>query len=131
MKLMKTPSVPTTFLTEQVWIVDTFIKVCSSPSYRSRSPFLLPLSFLSLSLCARPQNNGKFCPGSGRLNQLCNTRPCPVHAVDFRAQQCAEYNSKPFRGWYYKWKPYTKVDGMTGQSEFAVYASHEHDVHQK
>ncbi|XP_060898491.1 A disintegrin and metalloproteinase with thrombospondin motifs 18 isoform X1 [Labrus mixtus] len=58
----------------------------------------------------RPQNNGKFCSGSGRLNQLCNTRPCPLNAVDFRAQQCAEYNSKPFRGWYYKWKPYTKVD---------------------
>ncbi|XP_008403096.1 A disintegrin and metalloproteinase with thrombospondin motifs 18 isoform X1 [Poecilia reticulata] len=58
----------------------------------------------------RPQNNGKFCPGSTRLNQLCNTRPCPAKALDFRAQQCAEYNSKPFRGWYYKWKPYTKVD---------------------
>ncbi|XP_041850705.1 A disintegrin and metalloproteinase with thrombospondin motifs 18 isoform X3 [Melanotaenia boesemani] len=58
----------------------------------------------------RPQNNGKFCSGSSRLNQLCNTRLCPPNAVDFRAQQCAEYNSKPFRGWYYKWKPYTKVD---------------------
>uniref|UniRef100_A0A7N6FJE3 ADAM metallopeptidase with thrombospondin type 1 motif, 18 n=1 Tax=Anabas testudineus TaxID=64144 RepID=A0A7N6FJE3_ANATE len=58
----------------------------------------------------RPQNNGKFCSGSSRHNQLCNTRPCPHNAVDFRAQQCAEYNSKPFRGWYYKWKPYTKVD---------------------
>ncbi|KAM6942660.1 A disintegrin and metalloproteinase with thrombospondin motifs 18 [Xenentodon cancila] len=58
----------------------------------------------------RPQNNGKFCPGSSRLNQLCNTQPCLLSAVDFRAQQCAEYNSKPFRGWYYKWKPYTKVD---------------------
>uniref|UniRef100_A0A8C5EZ23 Peptidase M12B domain-containing protein n=1 Tax=Gouania willdenowi TaxID=441366 RepID=A0A8C5EZ23_GOUWI len=59
----------------------------------------------------RPQNNGKFCTGSSRLNQLCNTQPCPFNTVDFRAQQCAEYNSKPFRGWYYKWKPYTKVDG--------------------
>eukprot|EP00066_Takifugu_rubripes_P005435 XP_003969478.1 PREDICTED: A disintegrin and metalloproteinase with thrombospondin motifs 18 [Takifugu rubripes] len=58
----------------------------------------------------RPQNNGKFCPGSSRFNQLCNTRPCPPNTVDFRAQQCAEYNSKLFRGWYYKWKPYTKVD---------------------
>ncbi|KAM3625506.1 uncharacterized protein V6R79_013133 [Siganus canaliculatus] len=58
----------------------------------------------------RPQNNGKFCSGSSRLNLLCNTRPCPLNSVDFRAQQCAEYNSKPFRGWYYKWKPYTKVD---------------------
>uniref|UniRef100_A0A3P8S3Z0 ADAM metallopeptidase with thrombospondin type 1 motif 18 n=1 Tax=Amphiprion percula TaxID=161767 RepID=A0A3P8S3Z0_AMPPE len=58
----------------------------------------------------RPQNNGKFCSGSSRVNQLCNTRPCRPNAVDFRAQQCTEYNSKPFRGWYYKWKPYTKVD---------------------
>uniref|UniRef100_A0AAY4CIP9 ADAM metallopeptidase with thrombospondin type 1 motif, 18 n=1 Tax=Denticeps clupeoides TaxID=299321 RepID=A0AAY4CIP9_9TELE len=57
-----------------------------------------------------PQHNGKFCPGPGRLHQLCNARPCQANAVDFRAQQCAEYNSKPFRGWYYKWKPYTKVD---------------------
>lgn len=66
--------------------------------------------------CHRPQNNGKFCPGSSRLNQLCNTRPCPLPSVDFRAQQCAEYNSKPFRGWYYKWKPYTKVDSKIRQS---------------
>ncbi|XP_016887811.1 A disintegrin and metalloproteinase with thrombospondin motifs 18 isoform X1 [Cynoglossus semilaevis] len=58
----------------------------------------------------RPQNNGKFCTGSSRFNQLCNTWPCPPTSVDFRAQQCAEFNSKPFRGWYYKWKPYTKVD---------------------
>ncbi|XP_061621300.1 A disintegrin and metalloproteinase with thrombospondin motifs 18 isoform X2 [Phyllopteryx taeniolatus] len=58
----------------------------------------------------RPQHNGKFCYGPGRQNQLCNTRPCPHNSVDFRSQQCAEYNNKPFRGWYYKWKPYTKVD---------------------
>lgn len=59
-----------------------------------------------------PQHNGKFCQGPGRLHQLCNTKPCQPDGVDFRAQQCAEYNSKPFRGWYYKWKPYTKVEGM-------------------
>lgn len=59
-----------------------------------------------------PQHNGKFCQGPGRLHQLCNTKPCQPNGVDFRAQQCAEYNSKPFRGWYYKWKPYTKVEGM-------------------
>ncbi|XP_056317948.1 A disintegrin and metalloproteinase with thrombospondin motifs 18 [Danio aesculapii] len=57
-----------------------------------------------------PQHNGKFCQGPGRLHQLCNTKPCQSDGVDFRAQQCAEYNSKPFRGWYYKWKPYTKVE---------------------
>ncbi|XP_051970716.1 A disintegrin and metalloproteinase with thrombospondin motifs 18-like [Xyrauchen texanus] len=57
-----------------------------------------------------PQHNGKFCQGPSRLHQLCNTKPCQPNGVDFRAQQCAEYNSKPFRGWYYKWKPYTKVE---------------------
>uniref|UniRef100_A0A672S5H8 ADAM metallopeptidase with thrombospondin type 1 motif 18 n=1 Tax=Sinocyclocheilus grahami TaxID=75366 RepID=A0A672S5H8_SINGR len=57
-----------------------------------------------------PQHNGKFCQGPSRLHQLCNTKPCQPNGVDFRAQQCTEYNSKPFRGWYYKWKPYTKVE---------------------
>nr|XP_055063768.1 A disintegrin and metalloproteinase with thrombospondin motifs 18 isoform X2 [Misgurnus anguillicaudatus] len=57
-----------------------------------------------------PQHNGKFCQGPSRMHQLCNTKPCQANGVDFRAQQCAEYNSKPFRGWYYKWKPYTKVE---------------------
>ncbi|XP_072527494.1 A disintegrin and metalloproteinase with thrombospondin motifs 18 [Salminus brasiliensis] len=57
-----------------------------------------------------PQHNGRFCQGPSRDHQLCNTSPCQPNAVDFRAQQCAEYNSKPFRGWYYKWKPYTKVE---------------------
>ncbi|XP_059389902.1 A disintegrin and metalloproteinase with thrombospondin motifs 18-like isoform X3 [Carassius carassius] len=57
-----------------------------------------------------PQHNGKFCQGPSRLHQLCNTKPCQPNEVDFRAQQCTEYNSKPFRGWYYKWKPYTKVE---------------------
>ncbi|XP_062442223.1 A disintegrin and metalloproteinase with thrombospondin motifs 18 isoform X3 [Rhea pennata] len=58
----------------------------------------------------KPQYGGKFCQGSSRIYQLCNYQPCPPNSLDFRAQQCAEYNSKPFRGWYYKWKPYTKVE---------------------
>lgn len=59
----------------------------------------------------RPQYGGKFCPGSSRIYQLCNINPCNENGLDFRAQQCAEYNSKPFRGWFYQWKPYTKVEG--------------------
>uniref|UniRef100_A0A672I4A5 ADAM metallopeptidase with thrombospondin type 1 motif, 18 n=1 Tax=Salarias fasciatus TaxID=181472 RepID=A0A672I4A5_SALFA len=67
--------------------------------------------------CSRSCGGGvmhreRSCTSPSRLNQLCNTRPCPSSAVDFRAQQCAEYNSKPFRGWFYKWKPYTKVDDI-------------------
>ncbi|CAL8383429.1 unnamed protein product [Arctogadus glacialis] len=57
-----------------------------------------------------PQNDGRFCPGGARVNQLCSLRPCPPGAPGFRAQQCAAYNSKPFRGWFYRWRPYTKVD---------------------
>ncbi|XP_075393286.1 A disintegrin and metalloproteinase with thrombospondin motifs 18 [Tenrec ecaudatus] len=56
-----------------------------------------------------PQYGGKFCPGSNRIYQLCSIHPCHKNSLDFRAQQCAEYNSKPFRGWFYQWEPYTRV----------------------
>ncbi|XP_075442138.1 A disintegrin and metalloproteinase with thrombospondin motifs 16 isoform X1 [Ascaphus truei] len=58
----------------------------------------------------RPSHGGKFCEGSSRSFKLCNSQSCPKNSIDFRAQQCAEYNSKPFRGWYYNWKPYTRVE---------------------
>ncbi|XP_075068934.1 A disintegrin and metalloproteinase with thrombospondin motifs 16 [Mixophyes fleayi] len=58
----------------------------------------------------RPLHGGKFCEGSSRSFKLCSTQKCPKNSIDFRAQQCAEYNSKPFRGWYYNWKPYTRVE---------------------
>nr|XP_001922446.3 A disintegrin and metalloproteinase with thrombospondin motifs 16 [Danio rerio] len=58
----------------------------------------------------RPAHGGRFCEGSSRSYKLCNTDDCPANTVDFRAAQCAEFNSKPFRGWYYKWRPYTRVD---------------------
>uniref|UniRef100_A0A7N8Y0K4 ADAM metallopeptidase with thrombospondin type 1 motif, 16 n=1 Tax=Mastacembelus armatus TaxID=205130 RepID=A0A7N8Y0K4_9TELE len=58
----------------------------------------------------RPAYGGKFCEGSSRSYKLCNTEDCPPNATDYRAQQCAEFNSKQFRGWYYTWRPYTRVD---------------------
>ncbi|XP_061677121.1 A disintegrin and metalloproteinase with thrombospondin motifs 16 isoform X2 [Syngnathoides biaculeatus] len=58
----------------------------------------------------RPSHGGKFCEGSPRSYELCNTQDCPQNAVDYRAQQCAHFNSKQFRGWRYTWRPYTKVD---------------------
>ncbi|XP_073534603.1 A disintegrin and metalloproteinase with thrombospondin motifs 16 [Phyllobates terribilis] len=58
----------------------------------------------------RPFHGGKFCEGSSRLFKLCSTQKCPKNSIDYRVQQCAEYNSKPFRGWYYNWKPYTRVE---------------------
>ncbi|XP_061772178.1 A disintegrin and metalloproteinase with thrombospondin motifs 16 isoform X1 [Nerophis ophidion] len=58
----------------------------------------------------RPAYGGKFCEGSSRSYKLCNTQDCPLNAVDYRTQQCAEFNSKQFRGWHYTWSPYTRVD---------------------
>lgn len=78
---------------------------------QSHKKEVLPMIFFFFSFFLRPQYGGKFCQGSSRIYELCNHQPCPASSLDFRAQQCAEYNSKPFRGWYYKWKPYTKVEG--------------------
>ncbi|KAL2084878.1 hypothetical protein ACEWY4_020396 [Coilia grayii] len=58
----------------------------------------------------KPMYGGRFCEGQSRSYRLCNTEDCPPGNTDFRAVQCAEFNSKPFRGWYYKWSPYTHVD---------------------
>ncbi|XP_051693000.2 A disintegrin and metalloproteinase with thrombospondin motifs 16 isoform X1 [Oryctolagus cuniculus] len=58
----------------------------------------------------RPSHGGKFCEGSSRTLKLCTSQQCPQGSVDFRAAQCAQYNSKRFRGWHYKWKPYTQVE---------------------
>ncbi|KAK1173419.1 A disintegrin and metalloproteinase with thrombospondin motifs 16-like [Acipenser oxyrinchus oxyrinchus] len=60
--------------------------------------------------CNNPRYGGNFCEGSSRAYKLCNVHNCPSGSIDFRAIQCAEFNSKQFRGWYYNWKPYTRVD---------------------
>ncbi|XP_071822540.1 A disintegrin and metalloproteinase with thrombospondin motifs 18-like isoform X2 [Apostichopus japonicus] len=56
-----------------------------------------------------PQNGGKYCEGPSKIYQMCNTQECEEGAVDFRTQQCASYNSRPFRGYFYEWQPYTHV----------------------
>ncbi|KAM7320910.1 hypothetical protein ACRRTK_020163 [Alexandromys fortis] len=33
--------------------------------------------------------------------------PCPLGSRDFREKQCADFDSMPFRGKHYNWKPYT------------------------
>lgn len=58
----------------------------------------------------KPSHGGKFCEGSTRTLKLCNSQKCPRDSVDFRAAQCAEHNSRRFRGRHYKWKPYTQVE---------------------
>ncbi|XP_033114520.1 A disintegrin and metalloproteinase with thrombospondin motifs 16-like [Anneissia japonica] len=57
-----------------------------------------------------PQYGGKFCEGPSRIYSMCNTQECTENIVDFREQQCAAYNSKPFRGFYYEWKPYLPLE---------------------
>ncbi|XP_068090670.1 A disintegrin and metalloproteinase with thrombospondin motifs 16 isoform X2 [Hyperolius riggenbachi] len=57
----------------------------------------------------RPFHGGKFCEGPTKSFKLCNIQKCLKNSVDYRAQQCSEYNSKPFRSRYYTWKPYTQV----------------------
>ncbi|CAH0724438.1 unnamed protein product, partial [Brenthis ino] len=49
------------------------------------------------------------CPGLARRYHECNTTPCPGPARDSRAEQCAMYDRRPFRGRFYTWVPY--VDG--------------------
>nr|XP_006811817.1 PREDICTED: A disintegrin and metalloproteinase with thrombospondin motifs 18-like [Saccoglossus kowalevskii] len=58
----------------------------------------------------KPQYGGRYCQGDSKSYRMCNIQDCPSNDIDFRSQQCAAYNSKPFRGFYYKWKPYTHVD---------------------
>ncbi|XP_032135029.1 A disintegrin and metalloproteinase with thrombospondin motifs 16 isoform X2 [Sapajus apella] len=58
----------------------------------------------------KPSHGGKFCEGSTRTLKLCNSQKCPRDSVDFRSAQCAEHNSRRFRGRHYRWKPYTQVE---------------------
>ncbi|XP_070527125.1 papilin isoform X2 [Cardiocondyla obscurior] len=47
------------------------------------------------------------CTGAPRRFFSCNIQECPGESTDFRAEQCAEFNSVPFEGVYYDWIPYT------------------------
>ncbi|PZC83847.1 hypothetical protein B5X24_HaOG207004 [Helicoverpa armigera] len=56
-----------------------------------------------------PGSSGPDCPGLARRYHECNTTPCPGPVRDARAEQCAVYDRRPFRGRFYTWVPY--VDG--------------------
>ncbi|XP_045522830.1 thrombospondin type-1 domain-containing protein 4-like [Pieris brassicae] len=49
------------------------------------------------------------CPGLAKRYHECNTAVCPGPVRDSRADQCAVYDRRPFRGRFYTWVPY--VDG--------------------
>ncbi|XP_078144852.1 A disintegrin and metalloproteinase with thrombospondin motifs 6 [Centroberyx gerrardi] len=54
-----------------------------------------------------PSGGGKYCLGERKRYRSCNTDACPAGSRDFREKQCADFDSMPFRGKYYNWKPYT------------------------
>ncbi|GJQ76748.1 hypothetical protein Trydic_g15591 [Trypoxylus dichotomus] len=48
------------------------------------------------------------CVGLYKRMHLCNTQECPV-VRDFRTEQCASFNNRPFKGKIYIWQPYKNV----------------------
>nr|XP_057920932.1 A disintegrin and metalloproteinase with thrombospondin motifs 6 isoform X2 [Doryrhamphus excisus] len=54
-----------------------------------------------------PSGGGKYCLGERKRYRSCNTAACPSGSRDFREKQCGDFDSMPFRGKYYNWKPYT------------------------
>lgn len=55
----------------------------------------------------KPKHGGRYCIGKRKRYRSCNTHDCPADEVDFREIQCDSYNTVPFRGRFYKWKPFT------------------------
>uniref|UniRef100_G3SMX7 Papilin, proteoglycan like sulfated glycoprotein n=1 Tax=Loxodonta africana TaxID=9785 RepID=G3SMX7_LOXAF len=57
--------------------------------------------------CYSQRRDGAFsCVGPARSHRSCRTESCPEGARDFRAEQCAEFDSVEFQGRHYKWLPY-------------------------
>uniref|UniRef100_T1DG09 Putative disintegrin and metalloproteinase with thrombospondin motifs n=1 Tax=Cupiennius salei TaxID=6928 RepID=T1DG09_CUPSA len=42
----------------------------------------------------KPANGGRYCTGIRVKYKSCNTEDCPTGSVDFRAEQCAEFNRR-------------------------------------
>ncbi|KAL4634762.1 A disintegrin and metalloproteinase with thrombospondin motifs 10-like isoform X1 [Arapaima gigas] len=54
----------------------------------------------------RPTIGGKYCLGERKRFRSCNIDECPPGSLDFREIQCSDFDSVPFRGKFYTWKPY-------------------------
>jgi len=52
-----------------------------------------------------PSNGGKYCLGERKRYRICNTDPCKEDSVKFRAVQCSEFDTIPYRGKLYEWEP--------------------------
>ncbi|KAL0869884.1 hypothetical protein ABMA27_006086 [Loxostege sticticalis] len=60
-------------------------------------------------ITVRVTRQTRDCAGDARRYHECNTAPCPKGETDMRAEQCAVYDRRPFRGRFYTWVPY--IDG--------------------
>ncbi|XP_064186122.1 A disintegrin and metalloproteinase with thrombospondin motifs 10 [Anguilla rostrata] len=54
----------------------------------------------------RPTIGGKYCLGERKRFRSCNIDACAAGSQDFREIQCSDFDSVPFRGKFYTWKPY-------------------------
>ncbi|XP_053177838.1 A disintegrin and metalloproteinase with thrombospondin motifs 7 [Scomber japonicus] len=50
-----------------------------------------------------PKHRGKYCLGERRRYKICNTTPCLHEQPSFRDMQCSYFNTKPYKGRFYKW----------------------------
>ncbi|XP_063991205.1 A disintegrin and metalloproteinase with thrombospondin motifs 12-like [Diachasmimorpha longicaudata] len=56
-----------------------------------------------------PSNGGRYCIGERRKISVCNTSPCDPYKPNFRAVQCAEFNTKPvLADGLHTWQPFFK-----------------------
>ncbi|XP_015610194.1 thrombospondin type-1 domain-containing protein 4 isoform X3 [Cephus cinctus] len=47
-----------------------------------------------------------MCIGTYKRYHVCNTQDCPNYPDDFRAEQCAKYNGRIYKGQNYLWMPF-------------------------
>ncbi|OWK09776.1 hypothetical protein Celaphus_00006016 [Cervus elaphus hippelaphus] len=64
------------------------------------------VSFRERPCYTQRRDGGSSCVGPTRSHRSCRTESCPDGARDFRAEQCAEFDSREFQGRRYKWLPY-------------------------
>ncbi|XP_026742817.1 thrombospondin type-1 domain-containing protein 4-like [Trichoplusia ni] len=55
------------------------------------------------------QTHEPDCAGVDKRYHECNNAPCPDGLINSRAEQCAAFDRRPFRGRFYTWVPY--IDG--------------------
>ncbi|KAI4568408.1 hypothetical protein MJT46_008206 [Ovis ammon polii x Ovis aries] len=64
------------------------------------------VSFRERPCYTQRRDGGSSCVGPTRSHRSCRTESCPDGSRDFRAEQCAEFDSREFQGRRYKWLPY-------------------------